>query len=88
MNKDENLNRFGMVGQTSELGVGLGSARVTSGGPYDPIQAAEDGFGSPEASESEDGSSQRVMIACAWWVSRGFGDPIWDSYTQSSLSLS
>ncbi len=66
------LNGLGVIGQASILRVGFGSAGVTDGGPCDPIQAAEHGLGSPEASESENRSFQVQRLV----LDGGFGNPI------------
>lgn len=64
------LNAFGVIAQAPVLGIGLGAAGVTDGGPDDAVEAAEDGLGPPEAPEGEDGGSR--------WLVRGAGGRVGD----------
>jgi hypothetical protein len=79
------LDGLGMVAQASVLRVGLGSASVTHGGPYNAVEAPEHSLGSPEASESENRGFQGLA---ARRVSRGFGDPIRDSDAMTFIDRS
>lgn len=62
-----------MVTQASIFGVGLGSACVADGSAYNAGQAAEDGFGSPEAAKGEDSHLQALLVGL---VEGGLGDSI------------
>jgi len=69
-----------MVTQASVFGVGLGSTGVANGSANNAGQAAVDGFGSPEASEGEDGHLQVLLVGL---VEGGLGDPIGKSDAES-----
>lgn len=85
MGERRDLDGLGVVAQASVLRVGLGSAGVTNGGPYDAVEASENGLGSPESSESENRDFQGLA---ARRVPRGFGDPIRDSDAMSFIGHS
>lgn len=85
MRERRDLDGLGMVAQASVLRVGLGSAGVTHGGPYNAVEAPEHGLGSPEASESENRGFQGLA---ARREPRGFGDPIRDSDAMSFIGHS
>lgn len=74
MKETENLNRLGVVTHASIFGVGPRSARIPGGGPNNAGKAPEHRFGSPEASESEDGCLQPLLFVGR--VAGGLMDPI------------
>jgi len=69
-----------MVTQASVFGIGLGSAGVANCSVNNAGQAAEDGFGSPEAPEGEDSHLQALLVGL---VEGGWGDPIGKSDAES-----
>lgn len=60
-----NLNTLSVIAQAPIPRIDLRSTGVTNGGTNDAVQTTENGFGSPEASESENSGLQGLV---GWWV--------------------